>query len=52
MSEDWTVQALIDQIQLDMRNLARKELGKLSKEDLIDFILDNIDLVRNQNEES
>ena len=51
MSEDWTVQAFLDHIQLDMENLARKELGKLSKQHLIDFIIETFDLLKKKEEE-
>lgn len=43
---DWVVEAFNEEIRLKMLELAVKELEKLSKKDLIDFIINNMDLIR------
>ena len=43
---DWVFEALHEQLRLDLEDLARKELGKLTKEELIEFLIDSTDLMR------
>lgn len=43
---DWVLEAFHEQLRLDLEALTRKELDKLTKEELIDFIIHSTDLMR------
>ena len=43
---DWVLEAFHEQLRLDLEDLAKKELDKLTKEELIDFIIHSTDLMR------
>ena len=43
---DWVIKEAHDSITRVLREMTRKELKKSSKKELIEFILDNVDLLR------
>ena len=43
---DWVLEAFHEELRLGLENLARIELSKLSKMELIDFIIHSTDLMR------
>ena len=45
---DYILEDLHLSIKATLKVMARKELKKLSKKELIEFIVDNVDLLRNK----
>lgn len=45
---DWEIGDIHSAIKRSLRAAAKKELKKLSKEELVEFILDNVDLLRKE----
>ena len=44
--DDWLLESFQLQLRLDLYALTRKELDKLTKDQLIDLIINNFDLMR------
>ena len=47
---DWIIEQYNEQLRLSLEALARKELDKLTKEELIDFIIESTDLMRKKDD--
>ena len=43
---DWVLEAFQEELRLGLEALAKEELEKLTKDELIDFIVHNTDLMR------
>jgi hypothetical protein len=45
---DWVIEEMNYRMRTALRDVVRKELKKSSKKELIEFMLDNVDLLRPQ----
>jgi len=51
MTDYFTIADMQERIRLELREMARKILKQSSKKELIEFILDNLDLLRTTSDE-